>query len=163
MVAEEIAARPNAVTVEPCSVAAIRHAATFDQLAAEYERESLIDGMPSPVPDWDHYEKLEAAGQFYAFAAVIDRALVGFLGMLVSKVPRYAQPIAVSESYFVAAAHRKGGAGIKLLRIAEAKARELDCAGLFVSAPAEGRLAELLPRSGYAEASRIFFRRFARE
>lgn len=151
------------VLVEPCPVAAIRQAATFPQLAAEYEAESLIDGMPSPMPDWEHYERLEAAGQVYAFGAAIDGALVGFIGLLVSKVPRYAQPLATSESFFVASAHRKGGAGMKLLRAAEEKARELGCAGLLVSAPSGGRLAEVLPRSGYSKASEVYFRGFANE
>lgn len=152
-----------AVTIEACPVAAIRQAATFQQLAAEYEAEALIDGMSPPLPDWDHYERLESAGQVYAYAAALDGALVGFIGMLVQKTPRYDRPLAVSESFFVASAHRKGGAGLKLLRAAEAKAWELGCAGLLVSAPAGGRLAEVLPRSGYGKASEIYFRGFSHD
>lgn len=149
------------VTVEPCTVAAIRRAGTFPQLAAEYERESLIDGMPSPLPDFDHYERLEAAGQLFPFGAAVNSALVGFLGLLVVQVPRYRQPIATTESFFVASVHRKGGAGLKLLRAAEAKARELGATKLLVSAPSGGRLAEVLPRVGYRETSRVFARSFA--
>ncbi len=151
------------LTVEPCPVAAIRHAATFPHLAAEYEAEALIDGMPSPLPDWDHYEKLEAAGQVHAFGAAIDGALVGFLGLLVAKVPRYAAPIATCESFFVAKAHRTTGAGLKLLAAAEAKARERGAPGMLVSAPSGGPLAEVLPRRGYAETNRVFFKGFDRD
>jgi GNAT superfamily N-acetyltransferase len=147
------------VVVQPCTIADIREAGTFPQLAAEYAAESLIDGMPSPMPDWDAYAALEAAGRLFAFGAAINGALVGFLGLLIAKVPRYAEPIATTESFFVAEAHRKGGAGLKLLRAAEAKAREVGAAGVLVSAPTGGRLAEVLPRSGYRETNRVFFRK----
>lgn len=150
------------LTIEACPLSHVVEAAAFPQLAAEYIRESLIDGMPQPAPDWNAYAALEAAGLLHAFAAGIDGELVGFLGLLVSKVPRYAAPIATSESFFVAMAHRKSGAGLKLLSAAEAKARELGCAGLLVSAPAGGALAEVLPRRGYAETNRVFFKEVAR-
>jgi GNAT superfamily N-acetyltransferase len=150
------------LTVEACPIADIVAAAAFPQLAAEYVRDSLIDGMPPPAPDWTAYAALEAAGLLHGFAASVDGELVGFLGLLVSKVPRYAAPIATSESFFVARAHRKSGAGLKLLGAAEAKARELGSAGLLVSAPAGGALAEVLPRRGYAETNRVFFKETTR-
>jgi GNAT superfamily N-acetyltransferase len=149
------------LSVVHCTVAGIRAAGTFPQLAAEYERNSPIDGMPTPSPDWDHYEKLEAAGRLFAFGAAIDGALVGFLGLLVAKVPRYAEPIATIESFFVSASHRKGGAALKLLRAAEEKAQELGAPGLLASALPGSPLFEILPRLGYAEAGRTFFKKAA--
>ena len=144
--------------VEACPIADMIAAAAFPQLAAEYVRESLIDGMPLPAPDWNAYAALEAAGLLHGFAASVDGELVGFIAVLVAKLPRYAEPIAVSESFFVASAHRGTGAGLKLLRAAENKARALGCPGLLVSAPAEGVLAQVLPRRGYAETNRVFFK-----
>ena len=44
--------------------------------------------------------------------------------------------IGTTESIFVAAAHRPGGAGIALLRATEALARDLGATGLYVSGPA---------------------------
>ena len=85
---------------------------------------SLIDGMPPPAPDWDAYAALEAAGLLHGFAASVDGELVGFIAVLAAKLPRYAEPIAVSESFFVAKAHRRTGAGLRLLRAAEDKARD---------------------------------------
>jgi GNAT superfamily N-acetyltransferase len=146
--------------IEACPIADLIAAAAFPQLAAEYARESLIDGMPAPAPDWNAYEALDAAGLLHGFAASIDGELVGFIAVLVSTLPRYGRPIAVSESFFVAGAHRRSGAGLKLLRAAEDKARVLGCPGLLVSAPAEGVLARVLPRRGYAETSRVFFKGF---
>jgi len=147
--------------VEACPIADLIAAATFPQLAAEYVRESLIDGMPQPAPDWTAYAALEAAGLLHGFAASVDGELVGFIGVLVAKLPRYAEPIALTESFFVASVHRATGAGLKLLRAAEDKARELGRPGLLVSAPAQGVLARVLPRRGYAETNRVFFKELA--
>ena len=36
--------------------------------------------------------------------------------------------------------------------------RALGCPGLLVSAPAGGVLAKVLPRRGYAETNRVFFK-----
>lgn len=146
------------LSVEACPIADIVAAASFPHLAAEYERESLIDGMPPPAPDWNAYAALEAAGLLYGFAASVDGTLVGFIAVLRAKLPRYAGPVAVTESFFVASAHRGTGAGLRLLRAAEDKARVLGCPGLLVSAPAEGVLARVLPRRGYAETNRVFFK-----
>lgn len=146
------------LTVEACAIDDLIAAAAFPRLAAEYERESLIDGMPPPAPDWAAYLALEAAGLLHGFAASVDGELVGFIAVLKAKLPRYAGPIAVTESFFVAKAHRRTGAGLKLLRAGEDKARALGCPGLLVSAPAEGVLAQVLPRRGYAETNRVFFK-----
>ncbi|WP_428659504.1 GNAT family N-acetyltransferase [Reyranella sp.] len=144
--------------VEACPLADMFAAASFPQLAAEYARESLIDGMPQPAPDWNAYAALEAAGLLHGFAASVDGELVGFITVLRAKPPRYAAPVAVTESFFVARAHRRTGAGLKLLRAAEDKARALGVPALLVSAPSEGVLAQVLPRRGYAETNRVFFK-----
>ncbi len=44
-----------------------------------------------------------------------------------------------------------------------AKARELGTPGLLVSAPMGGSLAEVLPRRGFAETNRVFFKGFAHD
>ena len=66
------------------------------------------------------------------------RARATFATVLKAKLPRYAGPIAVTESFFVAKAHRRTGAGLELLRAGEDKARALGCPGLLVSALACG-------------------------
>ena len=131
--------------VEACPIADIVAAAAFPQLAAEYVRESLIDGMPQPAPDWNAYAALEAAGLLHGFAASVDGELVGFIAVLRAKLPRYAEPIAVSESFFVATAHRGTGAGLKLLRAAEDKAR-----AARLPRPAGERAGRGRPRAGAA-------------
>lgn len=146
--------------VQPTTVAEISAAASFPALLAEYAAESSIEGMPSPNARMETYRELEAKGMLHVISAVNDDGeLVGFISVLAAPLPHYGMSVAVSESFFVAKAHRGSGAGIKLLRDAEERARVIGSPGLLVSAPYAGKLFELLPRLGYAETNRIFFKR----
>jgi GNAT superfamily N-acetyltransferase len=73
-------------------------------------------------------------------------------------MPHYSVRIAVGESFFVSAEHRKTGAGLKLLKAAEDYAKEINSSGLLISAPLGGNLAEILPHVGYVETNRVFFK-----
>jgi len=91
------------VTIQPCAVAAIWHAATFPQLAEEYESESLIEGMPSPLPDFDSYEKLEAAGRSRRRRVFVQRRRLlatdeGRMSAKIINFPRKPQPAVASPS-----------------------------------------------------------------
>ena len=143
---------------QPTTVDEIEAAPEFADLAAEYDA-SRIEGMPPANPDWEMYRRLESAGLLFAFSATVDGRLVGYISVLVSVLPRYSARVATVESYFVAKAHRKTGAGLKLLKLAEDKARELNAPPMLVSAPADGDLAQVLPRLGYRATSTIFFKR----
>ena len=110
---------------------------SFKELTDEYAAESKIEEMPSHNLD----------------------KLIGFVAILLTVVPHYSVKIASTESIFVASANRKGGAGIKLLRVAEAFAKEQGAINLFVNAPAESRLAQVLPSVGYRESHRMFCRK----
>jgi GNAT superfamily N-acetyltransferase len=130
-------------------------------LLDEYAAESSIVGMPTPQPARPLYETLEASGAMHVLAAFDGDAMLGFLALLVSLNPHYNAVIGVTESYFVAREHRKSGAGLRLLHAAERLADERGAVGLLISAPAGGRLAEVLDGYGeYRETNRVFFRGF---
>jgi GNAT superfamily N-acetyltransferase len=145
--------------IEACRVADIEASPDFPALADEYAAETHLDGMPPPDARWPQYRALEEAGLLSVFAAREGGALLGFISVLAAPMPRYAEPVAMCESFFVARAYRKTGAGLRLLRAAERKAREIGSRGLIVNAPHAGRLFEVLPRLGYRDAARIFFKR----
>lgn len=145
--------------IVPCRVADLEAAPDFPALADEYANETLLDGMPPPTARWPQYHALEDAGMLSVFAATEGGVLIGFISVLATTLPRYAEPVAMCESFFVAKAYRRTGAGLRLLRAAERKAREIGSRGLIVSAPYAGRLFEVLPRLGYGEAARVFFKR----
>ena len=115
--------------------------------------------MPPPAARMDSYRELEMRGLLHVLSASHETRLIGFLTLLAPVLPHYGVAVAVSESFFVARAHRGTGAGLKLLRAAEDLARRLGSPGLLVSAPFEGDLFRVLPRVGYAETSRVFFKK----
>jgi GNAT superfamily N-acetyltransferase len=133
--------------------------AGFAAFAAEYGREAAIDGLPPPAARLAHYLPLEKAGALHTIRATVDGRLAGVITVLAPVNPHYGVPLAVSESFFVPKARRKTGAGLKLLRAAEDTARALGAPGLLVGAPVAGDLAQVLPRVGYRETNRVFFKK----
>jgi GNAT superfamily N-acetyltransferase len=144
--------------VRPCTVAEFFSAPNIDALLDEYAQESCIDGLPGHNPVQDTYRLLQDAGALKLICAYMADELVGFIFVLTSVNPHYAVNLSAIESYFVASTHRSSGAGLRLLREAEKLAAEQGAAAILVSAPTGGRLAEVMPRVGYRETNRIFFR-----
>jgi hypothetical protein len=146
------------MTVRASSFLELEAAVEWPALLAEYAAESGVEGMPAPTCDRAMYLALTETGRLHVFGAWVGEALVGFMFVLHAPLPHYSVMMALSESFFVAKAHRSSGAGLKLLRAAEAKTLELGAPGLVVSAPVAGRLFEVLPRCGYGEMNRTFFK-----
>jgi GNAT superfamily N-acetyltransferase len=144
--------------IRPSTVAELEAAPTFEALLQEYAAESAIEGMPPPSAKMETYRHLAVVGLLHVLAAWKDEALIGFITVLAAPLPHYGISVAVSESFFVARAHRSTGAGLKLLKAAEELAAKLGSPGLLVSAPFEGDLFKVLPRVGYAETNRVFFK-----
>lgn len=151
------------ITVRYCFGSELLAAPNRDELLDEYASEAAIDGMPSPQVHDELYKVLEASGALKLIGAFVDDVMIGFIVVLNHVLPHYGVRMAVSESFFVAKAHRKGGAGLMLLREAERHAIEVGAPGLLVSAPTGGRLAALLPNIGYRETNRVFFKRLSDE
>ena len=147
--------------IRACSVADIMGDPLFPTLVEEYAAESAIAGLPPPNARMQTYLHLEALGMLHAFGAIHGNTLVGFISLLAPVLPHYGLTIAVCESFFVASAYRYTGAGLRLLKAAEDKTKELGSPGLLVSAPYAGALFEVLPRCGYTETSRVFFKQVA--
>lgn len=148
----------SAISIRPCTMADIERA---PHLIDEYGAESTIDGMGPQCPQFDTYYKLEAAGMIHITGAFHGDELVGFVIVLASILPHYGKPVATTESLFLAKAYRKGNAGLRLLRSAEQRAKEIGAVGILVSAPAGGQLERILPRYGYTHSNTVFFRGLA--
>jgi GNAT superfamily N-acetyltransferase len=154
--------------IEACSSEAIRTAPNFDDLVVEYAHEAGMPEMPWPRVDWQTYTMMEQAGTLQMFSAREKAAsdagpgvLAGFVVVIITMMPEYGVKLACTEAFFVAKAHRHTGAGLKLLATAEAWARSLKAPGFAVSAPLGGKLAEVLPRRGFREVGRTFFKSYA--
>lgn len=136
---------------------------SFHALVEEYVAESKPEEMPRHNPDMAGYKRLEAAGMLSVLGAYDDNKLIGFIIIIATPVPHYGSDakLATVESYFVSCAHRRGGTGLKLLRAAETKAKEMGAVVMFVSAPVNGRLIRVMPSFGYRESNRVFCRRLS--
>lgn len=144
--------------IRPCTVAEIEQAPRLDALLAAYGEESHIPELGEPEPCFATYRAMEAAGAVQIIGAFAPD-LVGVVILLVYGLPHYAgRKVGTLESFFVLPEARQSGAGMKLLHAAEARAAELGANGLLVSAPLDGRLDAILPRSGYRASNRIYVR-----
>lgn len=148
----------SGISIRPCTASEVIGNPAFPALRAEYAAESAVRGLPDPAEKEALYTLMEANGAFQLFGAFLGAELVGFVAVLAPELPHYGRIIAVTESLFVAAAHRKTGAGMALIRRAERHARQIGSPGLLVSAPSGGRLCAILPRIGYHETNRAFLK-----
>lgn len=149
------------LVVRKCTIADLEASPNIRELLDEYAAESSIDGLPHPSAKVEMYKNLESHGTLYTIGAFLDDMLIGYITILASVLPHYSALVAVTESFFVGKAHRKTGAGLKLLHAAEEYAKGAGSPGILISAPFGGNLAEVLPHVGYTETNRVFFKGFA--
>lgn len=151
----------DALTIRPCTVDEICCAPNRVALMEEYAQESRTDELPPIDVQWEHYKAMENIGIFMPIGAFIGEEMIGFVCVICNILPHFGALFAVTESFFVASAHRKSGAGLRLLRAAEQKAREMGSPCLMVSAPRGGVLEQIMPRMGYRHSNSVFVRRLA--
>ncbi|MHB1371263.1 MAG: GNAT family N-acetyltransferase [Pseudomonadaceae bacterium] len=152
----------ESLTIRPCSIDDLEFAPNIGELLAEYAQESAIRGLVPASAQFEQYRQLVDAGVMRVIGAFHGETLVGVIALIASVIPHFGCLVASTESFFVAAAARKTGAGLRLLREAERVAGEMGAVGLFVSAPLGGQLADVLDaHSAYAETNRVFFRGLA--
>lgn len=129
----------------------------FAKAAEEYARES---GNPfigaSPNPNREAYEVLEDTGLWRCSAAYEGDLLVGFVAVIASEHFHYGVLVASCETLWLSQEHRKGPAGLRLLREAKRLAKEMGAVALYASAPTTSRLAMLLDRIA-TKTDEVFF------
>lgn len=148
------------VVIKECKFSDIQISENFDELLKEYANELAINGLPHPKADIELYKKLDDSGIFQVIGAFIDNKIVGIITIILSVNQHYGKKIAVTESFYVGKEYRKTGAGLKLLKHAEIYAENNGSPGLFVTAPVNGTLADILPRVGYIKSNQVFFKSF---
>jgi len=147
--------------IRKCTISELENASNIHELLEEYAVESSIKGLPHPFAKVDTYKHLESIGAIDVTAAFFEYLLIGYIIVLAPVLPHYSVKVAVGESFFVAKEYRKTGAGLKLLREAERYASDAGALGILISTPFGGDLAEVLPRVGYDETNRVFFKAIA--
>jgi GNAT superfamily N-acetyltransferase len=147
------------LAIKESSVSELEAEVTFMRLLEEYASESAIAGLPPPAARIEMYKILGASSALRVWGAFFGHGLIGFITVLAPVIPHYSIRVAVCESFFVTPSRRGTGAGLKLLHLAEDYAEEIGSPGLLISAPLGSNLAEVLPRVGYVETNRVFFRK----
>jgi hypothetical protein len=127
-------------------------------LLSEYAQESKIDGMPEVDPDWPAYAQLEAAGVLTVIGAYVGSELAGFILLSCMQHPHYKKRLGSTMCFFVTMAHRKTGAALRMLHMAEDIATQKGCVGLLSGAPGGGVLERVLPHIGFSQTTSIWFR-----
>jgi hypothetical protein len=131
----------------------------FPALLQEYADECPPkSGMPHTY-NKPTYHALEESGALHSFGAFgEDGELRGFVTLIITMLPKYTLADWGDGEFLCGEQAPQDRGGIRLLRAAEAKASEAGAFGMLVSAPAGGKLAEVMPRSGYKESDIIFFK-----
>lgn len=145
--------------IQPATVDELLAAPNWWALFDEYAAECGNGGIGRPEMQVDTYRALEAAGVLHIQAAYHHAELIGFLAYLLTVLPHYGKRVAVSESIFVASAHRDTGAGLALLNAVEDAALEAGASGLLMSAPVGGSLDRVLAAKRYEHTNAIWFKR----
>lgn len=148
--------------IRPCTVAELAAAPNLAELLAEYARESSLPELGPTSAQIETYRKLEATGMFHPIGAFEGDELCGFILPIVVVLPHYGVLAATVESFFVPYSLRPTGIGLRLLALAEAKARELGAKALLLSAPVAGALDAVLERMRpYRHSNNVWVRALA--
>ena len=120
---------------------------SFKQSCIDYAEESGNPCFGKANPQVEAYKMLESIGRWKASAAFEGGVLVGFVAVLRSPHLHYGTDIAIVETLWLDKKHRKGTAGLRLIREAQRLAiEEFEVANLLCSAPAGSRLSQLLAK-----------------
>lgn len=143
-------------TIKKISVSEILDDGRFDDMVKEYAAEAKIAETPAPNPDRVAYRAMDRFGILRSFGAYEGDRLVGFICVLISRLPHYSALITTVESFYVVPGARKGGTGQRLLAAVEALSEEQGCACVLVTAPKGGRLARAMGAMGYRMSHEVY-------
>ena len=118
------AATMPGMEIKALTVDEFRSRPEWPALIREYAVESALEPFAdTATPQWDAYQALLDQGALVVLGAFDADRLIGFLAVVVTVLPHFGVRMACTESYFVASAARNTGAGLALLREAQAVAQ----------------------------------------
>ena len=145
-VSRNAGAKLTGMEVKDVSARVIYSSPEFDQIVRDYCEESGNPDLGEAVPALDFYERMEQADAVRCAAAYEGERIVGIVVVVTTLYPHFGKRIASVESLWLDRKHRAGGAGLKLIRKAQALAREMGAVGIYYGARSGSRLAQLYGR-----------------
>lgn len=143
--------------IKAISVEELYATAGFETMVAEYA-EYAIKRMPRPKYTKENYLALERAGLLTAYADIRNNIVVGFMSIMITRIPHYGCLAGLVESLFVMRAFRASGAGVRFIVTAERHARAYGVPGIFINCPYGRELAKVLERRSYTPVTVSYFR-----
>ena len=118
----------------------------FDEFCAEYAEESGNADLGHALPNKDFYLTLESLDKCFCIGAFDGPDLVGFCVLIIQEHTHYSKIVGWCDSIWIAKPHRKGYTGLKIIRQAQALARDKGAVGVYFSATEGARLSMLFER-----------------
>ena len=111
-------------------------------------------------PDWDQYRALYDAGVLFCLTARDGENLVGYFVIIVSpNLSSRGEKMMFGATLFVRKEYRGKGPGIRLIRMAEKKAKDYNVQSVMISSPARQPIGGLLEKMGYRAEETLYSRR----
>jgi len=111
-------------------------------------------------PDWEQYEAAEKAGALRGFTARENGKLVGYFVVLVSRSMHYKDHLfATNDVIFLHPDHRKGFAGVRLIKFAADCLRSDGVSMLFINTKVHRPFGTVLKRLGFNHVESVFSKR----
>lgn len=126
------------------------------KLVERYRDECAKPPFAESTPDPEAYEAMESFGNYRLAWMKKDGKPIGFVGVLVCKVPHFSMVCASIESLYLAPEHRKGFNGLRLLQWAKKVARQAGAVGITMTAVEGTRLEQLAMRLGKKTSHNFF-------
>lgn len=121
-----------------------------------YAEESMSDVVPSPSPDFNHYNELYDTGVMSIFCAYSNESVVGFAISITVKMLHYTALSTTVESIFVKKEFRNGTSiGSKLISMIKDDAKQRGASSIFMSAPV-GSNADKLCKIQFKHISNLY-------
>lgn len=123
-----------------------------------YETEGYRSGSEPFAPDFDQYERLEAAGMWRQFCArdEADGRLAGHIGYIVHKSRHTQRMNAVEDYFFMVNEYRRGFNALGLLRFAIAELRKEGVKQIGMSSKLTHDISVLLKRAGFKHVAQFW-------
>lgn len=139
-------------------------AAVYDEiqelLRLHWEEIALNKDIIKLNPDWEQYEEAEKAGALRGFTAREDGKLVGYFVVLVNRSLHYKDHLfANNDIIFLHPEHRKGLAGVKLIKFAVDCLRADGVSMLFINTKVHRPFGPVLERLGFNHIENVFSKR----
>jgi len=108
--------RPEPITFQTESVAAVRRDGWPHLFEVHYEEIAQFKKVQQLDPDWEAYERMEQSGKLWVLTARKGSQLIGYIVMLISTDFHYRKLLKATEDiHFILSEYRKGIVGYKML------------------------------------------------